>query len=439
MVMSARDPDEQPETEQPETGSEPGPGSAARPGREFDVVLYGASGFVGRLVAAYLAEHAPTGCRIALAGRSPARLQAVRQQLPAVARAWPLLIADSSDESTLADLATRTRALASTVGPYARHGLALVRACAEAGTHYADLTGEVLFVRQSIDRFDQIARSTGARIVHSCGVDSVPSDLGVLLLHERALADGAGGLVATTAVMVARGGVSGGTIDSMRVQVDSVSGDPSARRLVTDPYGLSPDRAGEPDLGDERETSQVWFDEGSGGWVGPFVMAPFNTRVVRRSNALRGWAYGRTFRYRELTGFGPGVKGRAAALAATGALGGLMFAMTKGPLRRVVDRVLPDPGEGPSEQTRANGFFRLRLRTTTGTGARYLATVAAKGDPGYAATSVMLGESALALALDGPADGLPAAAGVLTPATGIGTALVQRLRLAGFTLQVEPA
>jgi short subunit dehydrogenase-like uncharacterized protein len=434
MVMSARDPDERPASQQPATERPTAQPSA----RDLDVVLYGATGFVGRLVAGYLAGNAPDGCRIALAGRSASRLAAVRDALPDAARDWPLLVADSSDPGSLARLAARARAVASTVGPYSRYGLPLVQACAETGTHYADLTGELLFVRDSIDRFDALARSTGARIVHSCGYDSVPSDLGVLLLHERARSDGAGGLRDTTGVMVARGGISGGTIDSMRIQAEVLLGDASARKVVADPYSLSPDRGAEPDPGGQRDPSTVWFDERLGGWLGPFVMARYNSRTVRRSNALRGWEYGRDFRYRELMGFGSGAKGRVVALAATGATGAVMFAMTKGPLRRVVDRVLPDPGEGPSEKTRANGFFRLRLHASTSSGSGYLATVAAQGDPGYAATSVMLGESALALALDGPDEGLPVAAGVLTPATGIGQPLVDRLRRAGFTLRVEP-
>ncbi|WP_426562982.1 saccharopine dehydrogenase family protein [Angustibacter sp. McL0619] len=402
--------------------------------REFDVVVFGATGFVGRLVADYLVEHAPEGTRIGLGGRSLERLEEVRRGLGERARRWPLLVADSADPDALAELAGRTRVVATTVGPYLRYGLPLAKACAAAGTHYADLTGEVLFVRAAIDACDEAARASGARIVHSCGFDSIPSDLGVLLLHQAAASDGAGELGDTTLVAVLKGGFSGGTIDSMRAQVEAVQTEKSLRRMVIDPYALSPDRDREPDLGDERDRVSVFQSDELGGWVGPFVMASFNTRIVRRSNALQGWAYGRTFRYRELAGYGRGAKGRATATAVTGVLGAVLTGMQKPRLRGLVDRALPSPGEGPSADKRAAGYFRMRLRSTTTSGAQYVATVAAQGDPGYAATAVMLGESALALA-DGR--GLPDRAGVLTPATAMGGALVDRLRAAGLTLSVE--
>ncbi|MFC6007964.1 saccharopine dehydrogenase family protein [Angustibacter luteus] len=402
--------------------------------RDLDVVVFGATGFVGRLVADYLAEHAPASLRIGLGGRSLERLEAVRRTLGERARDWPLIVADGADDDALAELAGRTRVVATTVGPYLRYGLPLAKACAAAGTHYADLTGEVLFVRASIDAVDESARASGARIVHACGFDSIPSDLGVLLLHQAAAADGAGELTDTTLVAVMKGGFSGGTIDSMRAQVEAVQSEKSLRRIVVDPYALSPDRDDEPDLGDERDRVAVFESDLLGGWVGPFVMASFNTRIVRRSNALQGWAYGRSFRYRELAGYGRGTRARVTANAVTGVLGGVLAGMQKPRMRGLVDRLLPSPGEGPSAEKRAAGFFRMRVRSTTTSGVDYVATVAAQGDPGYAATAVMLGESALALA---EGSGLPEAAGVLTPATGIGDALVQRLRVAGLTLSVE--
>src|SRR5918997_1515444 len=183
------------------------------PEREYDVVLFGATGFVGRLVAAYLAQAAPPDLRIALAGRSREKLVAVAGGLPASSRHWPLVEADTDDPASVTRMAESTRVLVTTVGPYARYGMPVVEACARAGTHYADLTGEVLFVREAIDRFDAVARETGARIVHSCGYDSIPSDLAVLLLHERAAADGAGGLCDVRLVATARGGFSGGPVD----------------------------------------------------------------------------------------------------------------------------------------------------------------------------------------------------------------------------------
>ena len=404
--------------------------------RDHDVVVYGASGFVGRLVAAHLAEHAPPGLRVALGGRSRDRLEQVRSTLPTPARAWPLVVADASDGAAMAGLAASTRVVATTVGPYVRHGLLLARACAEAGTHYADLTGEVLFVRRLIDEIDDVARSTGARLVTSCGFDSVPSDLGVLMLHERARADRAGGLCDTTLLVTRlRGGLSGGTIDSMRQQLASARSEAAARRIILDPYALSPDRALEPDRGRERDVTGVFRDQDTGQWTAPFVMAPFNTRIVRRSNALSDYAYGRGFRYRELMAFGTGVAAQARAAALAGGLGLAILGMASPITRPLLDRLLPSPGEGPGEEARRHGRFRVEVRTTTASGRRYLAVVAAQADPGYAATAVMLGESALCLAVD---DGrLPGRAGVLTPATAMGEVLAGRLRARGFTLGVE--
>ena len=402
--------------------------------RDLDVVLFGATGFVGRLTAEHLARSVPPGARIGLGGRSRERLASVKAGLGPAAADWPLLVADTSDEASLRALAASTAVVATTVGPYARYGLPLVRACAAAGTSYADLTGEVLFVRDSIDAVHDAATASGARVVHACGFDSVPSDLAVLLAAQQARADGAGELTDTTMTLVsARGGVSGGTIDSVRGLVDEVRSDAARRRVVLDPYSLSPDRAAEPDLGSERDPVGVGREDGR--WTAPFVMGTFNTRIVRRSNALTGWSYGRSFRYREVMGVGSSPVAPLLAGAVVAGIGGLVAGLALPPARFVLDRVLPRPGEGPSQSQRDSGHFRVQTLATTTSGARYRATVAAKGDPGYAATAVMLGQAALALALDG--DRLPPAAGVLTPATGIGQPLVDRLRAEGFTLSVE--
>jgi short subunit dehydrogenase-like uncharacterized protein len=403
---------------------------------ELDVVLFGATSFVGRLTAEYLARAAPPQARIGLAGRSQARLRELQSSLGASASAWPLLVADSNDSRSLQALAVKTHVLASTVGPYRRYGLGVLEACANAGTHYADLTGEVLFMREAIDRFDAVARQSGARIVHSCGFDSIPSDLGVLLLHEAATADGAGELEDTTLVVRAmKGGPSGGTIASLKGTIDDARSDRQLARVLMDPYALSPDRDAEPSLGAEGDMRTIANDRELGMWIGPFVMSTINTRAVRRSNALQSWAYGRRFRYREVMGFGSGPLAAVQAGAVAGGVGALAAGLAIGPTRAVLDRVLPSPGEGPSESRRRTGFFRIEIHTRTSTGARYLCRVAAQGDPGYLATSVMFGESSLCLALDG--EQLPPRAGVLTPATALGDALVQRLRAAGQTLEVE--
>jgi short subunit dehydrogenase-like uncharacterized protein len=402
--------------------------------REHDVVLFGATSFVGRLTAAYLLKAAPADARIALAGRSAQRLEELKAALGA--ERWPSIVADTGDAAGLREMAQATRVLATTVGPYRRYGLPVVQACAEAGTHYADLTGEAVFMRESIDRFDETARTAGARIVHSCGFDSIPSDIGVLLLAERAAADGAGELEETDLIVGSfRGGVSGGTFASMRGMIEDRRSDPALARLLDDPYALSPDRDGEPDLGPEKDLAGIERDKLTGGWVGPFVMSQLNTRVVRRSNALMGWRYGRRMRYREVMGFGDGLLAPLLAAGTAAGTGAMVAGMQFKPTEGLLSRVMPSPGEGPSERARENGFFRIETHTRTSGGGRYVCRIAAEGDPGYKATAVMFGESALALALDG--ERLPSAAGVLTPATAIGAGLADRLRAAGHTYDVE--
>ena len=392
--------------------------------RELDLVVYGATGFVGKLTAEYLARAAPSEARIGLGGRSKDKLEKVRSSLGGRAAEWPLVVADSGDATALAELAGRTRAVATTVGPYSKYGIKLVDACASAGTHYADLTGEHLFMRETIRQFDSVARESGARIVHNCGFDSIPSDLGVLLLHEAA-----GELTDTTFVLRrVRGGFSGGTIDAVKA-------DRSLMKVMNDPYALSPDRSAEPDLGKEKDLAGVEHDPELGGWLGPFVMARINTRVVRRSNALQGWAYGRKFKYREVMGFGEGLGGRMKALGVAGVMGALPVGLALPPSRWVLDRALPDPGEGPNDDMVRNGFYEIEIHARTPAGEKRVCDVKAKGDPGYGATAVMLGESGLCLALDEAR--LPDRAGVLTPATAMAGVLADRLRAAGQTLEVR--
>ncbi|MGW0638328.1 saccharopine dehydrogenase family protein [Nocardia salmonicida] len=411
------------------------------PPREFDLILYGATGFVGRLTADYLVGAAPATARIALAGRSLDKLHAIRSELGDAAREWSLVIADADDQTSLDAMAKRTGVVVTTVGPYARYGLGLVQACAQAGTHYADLTGEPLFVRECIDRFHTLAVGSGAKIVTSCGFDSVPSDLSVYLLYRRALEDRAGELASATLVATLRGGMSGGTIDSGRAQWEAVAEDPTLGRIVADPYALSPDRDSEPDLGTQSEHTlgrARTIDPSLSGWVTTFIMASHNSKIVRRTNGLLGWAYGKNLRYREVMSAGTSV---TAPLAATIVAAGLAALTTLGPRlsrgigKRVVDRIAPEPGTGPDEQARDNGFFTMKTFVRTTTGTRYLATFAAEGDPGYKATAVLLGESGLSLAFD--YDPRHEYGGVLTPASAMGEDLADRLSKSGMTITVD--
>src|SRR5918994_189533 len=329
--------------------------------RELDAVLYGATGFVGKYTAEYLVRSAPEEARIGLAGRSQAKLGRLRAGLGERAADWPLIVADSQDAAALLTMAQRTKVIATTVGPYATYGMDLVEACAKGGTHYADLTGETLFMRATIEGFDAAAKESGARIVHGCGFDSIPSDIGVLLLHEAA-----GELEETTLlVRQLKGGASGGTVASAKATVDAVRAARSLAKVLADPYALSPDRGAEPDLGPERDLRGVERSPELGAWFGPFVMASINTRIVRRSNALQGWAYGRRFRYREVTGVGSGPLAPVKAAGLAGGLVGLAAGLAVGPTRKLLDRVLPDPGEGPSEAARTKGFFRMEIHGRT--------------------------------------------------------------------------
>jgi len=410
--------------------------------REFDIIVYGATSFVGKLTAEYLAR-AGADARIALAGRSPDKLLRVRDGLPDTARSWPLITADASQPATLNDMAARSQVVVTTVGPYARYGLPLVAACAAAGTDYADLTGESLFIRESIDLYHKQALDTGARIVHSCGFDSIPSDLTVFALHRRAQGDRTGELTDTNLVVRAMsGGVSGGTVGSMIDFLNTMSSDPQARRAMNDPYTLSPDRAAEPELGSQPDIrwrrGREIAPELDGYWLGAFVMAAVNSRIVRRSNALLDYAYGRRLAYAEQISLGRSVAAPVAAALATGgnaatmALGSRFFHRLPG---RLIERIAPRPGTGPSERARENGHYTVETYTTTTAGARYVARMSQRGDYGYKATSVLLGESGLALALD--RDRLSDLRGVLTPAAAMGEALMARFPAAGVSLETS--
>ena len=408
--------------------------------REFDIVLYGATGFVGKLTAEYLAR-AGGDARIALAGRSPDKLLAVRETLGESAQSWPILTADASSPSSLNDMAARTRVVVTTVGPYSRYGLPLVAACAAAGTDYADLTGEATFVRQSIDDYHKEAVDTGARIVHACGFDSIPSDMSVFALYRRAEQDGTGELGDTNFVLRGlKGGVSGGTVASMVEIFRASSNDPNTRRLLEDPYTLTQDRGAEPELGPQpdlpwrrgREIAPELAGSGPPAFVHGRVQHPHRATQQRAARLrLRQEVPLRREPERRLLGsrtrcVGGGVGGEQRWRC----LGSRFFRFLP---RRLVERIVPKPGTGPSEEARESGYYKVETYTTTTGGARTSPTMSQQGDPGYKATSVMLGECALALAFD--RDKLSDLHGVLTPAAAMGDALLARFPAAGIELE----
>ncbi|MCR2763792.1 saccharopine dehydrogenase NADP-binding domain-containing protein [Microbacterium sp. zg.B48] len=388
--------------------------------REHDIVLLGATGFVGRFTAEHLARSAPEGARIAVAGRSSARLLSLTRELGVN---WPTIEVDTADEAGVTRLAASTSVIATTVGPYLRYGERVVSASARAGTSYADLAGESIFVARSIRDNHDAAQQSGAKIVHSCGFDSIPSDLGLGLGH--AAAGGVPIVAATLRVRSLRGGISGGTIDSLRQQMKEVRTDAAARRIVGDPYALTPG----PSVRLPGRDPRVWGRE-RGVWQAPFIMGAYNQQIVQRSNHLTGWSYGQLMRYREVVSTGRGLPGfvRAAGigLGTAGFVAGVAFR----PSRAILDRVLPAPGAGPGATAIARGRFALDIDIYPVEGDPIRTRVAAPYDPGYGGTGVMLGESALSLALDD----LPDRSGVLTPMVAMGEALADRLRRHGFTL-----
>ena len=395
----------------------------------FDLVLFGATSFVGRLVAARLVERHGTGgpLRWAIAGRDAGRLERIARESGA---AVPRLVVDAHDPVSLGAMCARTRLVISTVGPYALHGSALVAAVVEAGIDSVDLTGEPQWMRRTIDAHHDRAVGTGARVVHACGFDSVPSDLGVRFLQDRAVERfGEPCTRVRMGVKAAKGGFSGGTIASLMNVLAEASGDAAERAVLADPYALAPpgDRAGVP----QPKPGRVAHDPGLGGWTAPFVMAPTNTRVVFRTHALLGHPWGPDFTYGEAVMTGEGARGRAKAFAVAGAFGGFTGVASLGPVRRALARVLPKSGEGPDEAAREAGFYDLRFHGTTASGESIATRVTGDRDPGYGSTSKILVEAATAL-LDSDAGG-----GVLTPATALGAPFLDALEAhAGLAFEV---
>lgn len=402
------------------------------PDRSYDLIVFGATSFVGKILTARLVERVGTDgdVRWAIAGRSADKLAAVASETGADV---DTVVADAADAAAMADLAASTRVVASTVGPYALYGSPLVEAVAAAGTDYCDLTGEAQWMRAMIDTHHDAAVESGARVVHACGFDSIPSDLGVWFTQQRAIERfGQACSAIGYRLKDARGGASGGTIASGMNLIEEARRDPELRKLLGNPYALAPDgmRSG-PKQPNVTVPAQ---DSLSGEWVAPFVMAPTNTRVVQRSHALLGRPWGDDFEYDEaiLTGAGP--LGAAKAAAVAGATASFAGAAALGPTRKLMGRFLPKPGEGPSAEQQEAGFFDVRLFGRTRAGDEIVTQVTGDRDPGYGSTAKMLAESALAF-LD--LDRSTTAGGFWTPATAFGDALVERLaEHAGMTFEV---
>ncbi len=404
----------------------------------FDLVVFGATSFVGDILTRYLhARHGVDGkVRWAIAGRSSAKLDALKSSLGSAAASLPVLVVDAADEAKLRQMCTQTRVVISTVGPYALYGSPLIAACVETGTDYCDLTGEVQWIRRMIIEHEAKAKASGARIVHCCGFDSIPSDLGVYFLQQQAQKRfGAPCTRVKLRIKSMRGGFSGGTAASLMNVLAEVKQDPSLRAVLGNPYALC--------VGDDRGRSRqpevrlASYDAEFNSWAGPFVMSAINTRVVHRSNQIAGHPYGRDFVYDEAVLTGPGLRGRMAAAGVGVGLGGFVAAAILPPTRWLLQRyVVPKPGERPSPQAQENGFYDIRLHGTTADGRSLRAKVTGDRDPGYGSTGKMLGEAAACLAFDVPRS--EKAGGFWTPATIFGDRLVARLtQHAGLAFEVR--
>ena len=396
--------------------------------REYDIIVWGATGFTGRLVVDYMAEQqANSNLKWAVGGRNPQKLQ---QML--AGRDVAMVTADSGDEASIEALVRKTRVILTTVGPYARYGSSLVAACAKHGTDYCDLTGEVHWMREMITAYQEEARATGARIVHTCGFDSIPSDLGVYFLQKHMFSTH--GVPARQIKYRPRafsGGFSGGTIDSMIAMMEKAREDKSIRTKLADPYVLNDTQRGL----DGPDRLSAYYDEDFDSWVGPFVMGSVNTRVVRRSAELLNGLYGRDFQYNEGVLSGKGAGGFLGATGTGVGTGVFVGAASVSFTRGLMQKFLPKPGEGPSDDAINNGYYDIELFGQHPTDSNKNVRVRVKGDkdPGYGSTSKMIAESALALAQDD----LPVSGGFWTPASAMGDQLLARLpQSAGVTFEV---
>ncbi len=403
---------------------------------QYDLVVFGATGFVGKILCRHLIDCVGTQGDLswAIAGRSRSKLDQLVLDLGSDAAHLPRLVADVTDETTLRELCSQTKVVITTVGPYAHYGEPLVKVCAETGTDYCDVTGEVQWIRQMVQTYGMLAEQSGARIVHCCGFDSIPSDLGVYYLQQQSQQRfGQPCVQVKMRIKDAQGGVSGGTVASGINLVKQAFTDPDLRRELANPYSLCPNShkgvIGSTEI-------PVQYDEDFQSWISPFVMAAVNTRIVLRSNALLGYAYGQDFRYDEAILTGQGLLGGVAAQLFKIGVDGFVLASAFAPTRWLLEHgVVPKPGEGPSPEAQAQGFYDLRFWGQTAAGDTLVVKVTGDRDPGYGSTAKMLGQSGLCLAQD--LTGSDRVGGFWTPATLLGDRLIDRLvRFAGLGFEV---
>ena len=387
--------------------------------RDFDLIIWGATGFTGNLVCDYINKnYNERELRWAIAGRNKKKILKLQQKLKIDDSRT--IIADSSDKDSLVKMVKKSKVVCTTVGPYAKYGTNLVEACIEGETNYCDITGETQWIRRIIDRFHTKAKEKNIKIINSCGFDSIPSDMGVFY-SQKIMLEKTGKYASTINMRVAgaKGGISGGTYNSLSNVLEEALIDKEVRKTLTNPYGLNPiDKQFGPDKSDLRK---VIFDTVSNSWIAPFVMAGINTKIVRRSHALMDFMYGKNFAYDEATLTGKGIAGQIRGYMSLIPI--FLATRKKGSIiKKIVDFILPKSGEGPSEKTRINGYYNLRFYLTADK-MTYVSKVLGDMDPGYGSTSKMLAESAICLALDK----IPETYGILTPSVALGDSLLKRL------------
>lgn len=369
---------------------------------QFDILIFGATSFVGQILTSYMANHFGLNDDIkwAIAGRSEDKLIQVKNSLGDKGKGLQILVADADDETSLKSLCDQTRVVISTVGPYALYGEPLVKVCAETGTDYCDLTGEVQWIKAMLDKYQATAQASGARIVNCCGFDSIPSDMGVYYLQQNAqekLGQSCNNI--KMRVKAAKGGASGGTIASVINITKEAVNNPALRKQLANPYLICPEN--HDFSARQYNVNKPEFDKDFNAWSAPFIMAGINTRVVHRSNALADSAYGKDFKYDEAMLTGRGFKGRLTATTLVAGLGAFMLGAVLKPSRWLLENyVLPKPGEGPSPDEQLKGFYDIRFIGKTADGQQIKCKVTGDRDPGYGSTSKMLAQAAASLALD---------------------------------------
>ena len=407
--------------------------------RRYAVVLYGATSFVGKITAHYLAEFLSNaedkdGANVtwAIAGRDEEKLNELQSKLTSKV---DIIIANSKDEASLDKMTKQTQVIISTVGPYLKYGEPLIKSCAENGTDYVDLTGEAIFIKDMMDKYQDTAKQSGARIVNSCGFDSIPSDLGVYFTQTKAEEKfGNACDVVHMRVKAAKGGLSGGTIASMATIFEEVGQNKSRRKQVANPYLLNDDKDS-PNVRQDN-ISKPEYDSEHKRWLAPFVMASINTRIVHRTNQLLDYEYGRDFKYDEAMWMKDGVKGKLSSYAMSAGLFGFATAMMVKPSREFLSKhVLPKSGSGPSQEEQENGYFDIRFFGQTAEEKTINTKVIGDKDPGYGSTSRMLSQAALCLVQDISKDDV--GGGFWTPASAMGDKLLARLEAhAGLSFEV---